>query len=49
MWWVVRRPDESAPQELYYEGWQTDKDKYGKTPLMNWVHWRRDEAIPKEL
>ena len=35
---------------MYYEGYQRDKDKFGRqTPLMWWIKYRPNEPIPKEL
>ncbi len=31
---------------MKFEGWQTDKDDDGRTPLMFWIEERPDEAIP---
>ena len=33
---------------MYYNGYQTDKDDNGQTPLMLWIEYRSDETIPKE-
>ena len=27
MIWIEERPDEAIPQELYYEGYQTDRNE----------------------
>lgn len=32
--WIYWRRDEAIPQELHYDGWQTDRDNDGQTPLM---------------
>ena len=42
MSWIVNRKGEDIPKELYYEGWQTDKDKdiFTQTPLMLWIDYR---------
>ena len=37
---IENNRNENIPQKLYYEGCQTDKDKYGKTPLMLWIRYR---------
>ena len=49
MLWIRNREGETIPQELFYEGWITDKNKNGNTALMIWVEWREDEAIPECL
>ena len=46
MIWIDRRYNEAIPECLYYEGWITDKDSYGQTPLMIWVKNRKGETIP---
>ena len=28
MLWIKYRKNEAIPEELYYEGWKTDKDNY---------------------
>lgn len=25
------------PKELFYDGWQTERDNYDNTPLMLWI------------
>ena len=42
MLWIETRRGEDIPQELFYDGWQTDKDKSGQTPLMMWIERGRD-------
>ena len=49
LWIEYRSHDKHIPQELYYEGYKTDKDHYGRTPLMIWLDCRQDKRIPKEL
>lgn len=34
---------------MFYDGYQTDKDDYGYTPLMEWIIEHKDEDIPKEM
>ena len=48
MIWIEQRLGEPIPQELYYNGWQTDKDKGGWSPLMLWI-FARNGDIPKEF
>ena len=42
MLWAMRSCVLDIPKELYYEGWQTDKDKdiFTQTPLMLWIDYR---------
>ena len=49
MEWIIHRCGEPIPDELYYPGWQTDRDNDKKTPLMIWIWWRTDETIPDNL
>lgn len=49
MIWIEADRNETIPKELLYPGWQTDKDKYGKTPLMMWIRYRYNRDIPEEL
>ncbi len=49
MLWIEKRKGEPIPKELYYEGYKTDRDNEGRTPLMLWINWRYNEAIPQEL
>ena len=49
MYWIKYGKGKNIPQELYYDNYQTDKAKFGRTPLMLWIEWRRGEAIPQEL
>lgn len=42
-------PNGYIPEELYYDGWQTDEDKNGRTPLMIWIDSIDGEVIPKSL
>ncbi len=44
MCWIEYRPGEDIPKELYYDGYQTDKDNYGWSPLMFWIIYRPGEA-----
>lgn len=37
------------PEQLFYDGYQTDKDKNGYTPLILWIIYRRNKPIPEEL
>lgn len=46
---IKRHSGEAIPQELLYTGYQTDKNKYGQTPLIYWIEERRGEDIPQEL
>lgn len=48
MYWIQYR-DEHIPQRLYYPGWQTVRDKRGRTPLMLWIKEGHGKAIPQEL
>lgn len=39
--WIEYRQGEPIPKEFEYDGWQTDKNNYGKdTPLMQWIKYR---------
>lgn len=49
MIWIEADRNENIPKELLYPGWQTDKDKYGRTPLMFWVRYRYNKDVPEEL
>jgi len=46
--WIRYRINEQQsgmPEELKYSGWQTDKDWFGRTPLMQWIEFRYDDLI----
>ena len=47
MLWIMNRK-EPIPKEFEYDGWRTDKTKYGSTPLMLWVKYRKD-PIPEDM
>lgn len=49
MTWIRSRNYYNVPKELYYDGWQTDRNKDGDTPLMLWIHTYPSENIPQEL
>lgn len=49
MAWIIRRKSKPIPKELYYDVCQTDRNEYGRTPLMLWVKHRPGEDIPNEL
>ena len=49
MIWIKERRGKTIPQDLYYPDYQTDKDRWCRTPLMIWVKYRRGEAIPQDL
>ena len=49
MTWIEWRRGESIPKELLYQGCQTDKNNWCRTPLMLWIENRPEEAIPWEL
>ena len=49
MIWVERRRGEAIPENLYYKGWEMDRDNHNRTPIMIWAVNRYDEAIPKKL
>lgn len=49
MLWIKHHKSENIPEELYYTGYQTDKDEYGYTPLMLWVENCHDKNIPRQL
>ena len=49
MLWIENREDEAIPDCLFYEGYQTDKNKDGQTPLMLWIENRDEEDIPYQL
>ena len=40
--------DDYIPDELCYDGYQTDKNANGETPLMLWIK-NSEEEIPEEL
>ena len=42
-------PQSGIPEELKYEDWQTDTNRYDETPLMLWIMFRDNEPIPGEL
>ena len=41
LWIKYRRED--IPQEFFYTGYQTDKDRFDRTPLMLWIENRKGE------
>ena len=45
MLWIMYRKGEVIPKELYYKGWQTDKDHMGYAPLRLWIIYRGGETI----
>ena len=47
MLWIEYRKGENIPKDLYYQNYQTYKDKSGKTPLMYWIRYHQGEDIPK--
>ena len=49
MTWICSRNYYNVPKELYYDGWKTDKDKNGETPLMLWICTYPSENIPQEM
>ena len=49
MIWIECRHDEAIPEELYYDGYQTDKNSNGQTPLMMWIEERHSEDIPEDF
>ena len=49
MIWIESRYEEDIPQDLYYDGYQTDRNKNGETALMLWIESRYGENIPQEL
>ncbi len=49
MYWIMYRPGEAIPKELFYPNCESDKNKRDRTPLMLWIIHREGEAIPKEL
>ncbi len=49
MAWIIHRKSKPIPKELYYEGYKTDRNKHGRTPLMLWIKHRPGEDIPNEL
>lgn len=46
MQWIIFRIGENIPENLYYDGYRTDKDTDNQTPLMIWIKERRFEPIP---
>lgn len=40
---------EKIPEQLFYDGYQTDKNKYNETPLILWITYRTNKPIPEEL
>ena len=49
MMWIQDRKNETIPTNLLYEGYQTDKDIDGLTPLKLWNEFRKDESIPNDF
>ncbi len=49
MYWIYCCRDKVVPKEFFYDGCQTDKDEYDRTPLMLWIEYRKKQDIPKEL
>ena len=37
MIWIEYNVDEPIPEQLYYDGYQTDREACGHTPLMLWI------------
>ena len=36
MLWINYKPEEDIPKQLFYKGWETDKDNGGRTPFKLW-------------
>ncbi len=50
MLWIKYRKGEPIPENMYYPGWRTDREKYDRcTPLMLWNKHRPNEPIPEKL
>ena len=50
MEWIKEHPQrKKIPKELYYNGYQTDKDELGRTPLMLWKQYHKGIDIPKKF
>lgn len=39
MMWIAERSGKDIPDCLFYDGWQTDRDIDGQTPLILWINW----------
>ena len=49
MIWIDHHRDEDIPQQLFYDGWQTDKDKDGRIPLRIWIDRNGGGSISRSL
>ena len=50
MFWIKYVPEEFIPKELYYDGYQMDKDNHDRTPLMLWIEYHEyKKDIPEKL
>ena len=49
MLWIYYREGEPIPEDMYYPDWQSDRDVYGRTPLMLWIYYREGEPIPEDM
>ena len=47
MLWIKYRRGKDIPQDLLYDGWQTDKNKIGQTPLMIRIEHHYGKDIPQ--
>ena len=50
MEWIKEHPQrKKIPKELYYKNFETDKDVFGRTPLMLWIEYHKGIDIPKKF
>lgn len=49
MLWIEFSVNYDIPEELFYDGYQSDKNISNETPLMIWVRSRPRENIPEKL
>ena len=50
MLWIEFSVNDDIPEKLFYDGYQSDKDELGRTPLMIWIEFQyRIKEIPKCL
>ena len=44
MLWIHTYPSEDIPEYLQYDGWKTDRNNRGQTPLMIWIDYSKDDV-----
>ena len=49
LWIQYHYKHENIPEQLFYDGYQIDKNNDDKTSLMLWIEHRPNEDIPKKL